>query len=179
MGKEAMTVKIKFLSNKAIMPTRATEGSVAYDVYAPDDIIIYSGRQVIPLQFAIELPNKYYEAKIEPRSGFSAKGMYGFAVTQNAGPKNDCMVIDSVAYHVCSDPARFDCDVLIGKIDSDYRGSVGVIVCNRDPRTFLIKAGTRIAQMTIYKTPETEFNLVEELSDTTRTGGFGHTGVSS
>lgn len=175
-------VKIKMLSDKAIMPKRATECSVAYDVYVPEDTVVRKGRQVIPLQFAIELPDKYYEAKIEPRSGFSSKGMEGYEVIhkteQNICPIERLKYEVSNAGYACLEPQRFDCDVLIGKIDSDFRNSVGVIVNNRDNKEFLIKAGTRIAQMTVYRTPEVSFFEVEELSSTDRKGGFGHTGTN-
>lgn len=177
-----MPVKIKMLSDKAIMPKRATEGSVAYDVCIPEDVLIRKGRQVIPLQFAMELPDKYYEAKIEPRSGFSAKGMEGYARRIELEQTVDVRLIGGVSVknveYIASQPDRFDADVLVGKIDSDFRDSVGVIVNSRDNREFIVKAGTRIAQMTIYKTPEVEFWVVDDLSETDRKGGFGHTGTN-
>ena len=176
-----ITVKIKMLSDKAKMPKRATEGSVAFDVYVPEDTVVRRGRQIIPLQFAIELPDKYYEAKIEPRSGFSSKGMEGYSrriVHENVV---DTRLVGGVGVkmveYIAAKPDRFNADVLVGKIDSDYRGEVGVIIKNDDNREFVIKAGTRIAQMTIYKVPEIEFFEVEELTDTDRDGGFGHTGT--
>lgn len=152
-----MEIKIKKWSGKEIIPTKATEGSAAYDLYAPFDQLILHGRQVIDLYLAIELPYGY-EAKVEPRSGYSSKGFAG-ALDNTQAPD-----------------IRFDCDVLTGKIDSDFRGSIGVIVNNRD-RNFFIKRGQRIAQLTIYKVEEAEFTEVEKLSETEReAGGFGHTG---
>ena len=152
-----MEIKIQKLSGKAIIPTKMTKGSAAYDLYAPFDQIIVQGRQVIDLYLAIELPEGY-EAKIEPRSGYASKGFAG-ALDNTQEPN-----------------VRFDCDVIVGKIDSDYRGGFGVIVNNRD-RAFFIKRGQRIAQLTIYKVEEAEFTEVEELSETEREkGGFGHTG---
>lgn len=177
----AITIKIKKLSDKAIMPKRATEGSVAYDVYAPEDTIIKRGRQVVPLGFAIELPDKTYEAKIEPRSGLSAKGMEGYLLRTDAETVVDTQLVGGVGVkiieYVAVKPDCFNADVIVGKIDSDYREGVGVIVNNNDTREFQIKAGMRIAQMTIYRVPETEFVEVEELSETERKGGFGSTGV--
>lgn len=152
-----MIIKIKRLTGNAVIPTKATDGAAAYDVYAPLTVLVKSGRQVIDLEFAIELP-KGYEAKIESRSGYSSKGFAG--------------VID----YTSDTERRFDCDVLQGKIDSDYRASIGVILCNRD-RNFYIRQGQRIAQMTIYKVENAEF-VPGELSDTDRgQGGFGHTGI--
>ena len=157
-----MKIKIKKLSERAILPKKATEGSAAYDLYIPEDIKVEEGRQIIKLNFAIEVPEGY-EAKIEPRSGYSSKGIKGFIrVFYENAPKEATR--------------RFDCDVLVGKIDSDYRGEVGVIVHNQDV-PFYIHRGQRIAQMTIYKVENVEFLESETLSDTERgDGGFGHTG---
>ena len=70
---------------------------------------------------------------------------------------------------------RFDCDVIQGKIDSDYRGCLGVIVDNKDVE-FRIMRGTRIAQLTFYKVEDVTFEEVEELTQTERgDGGFGST----
>ena len=173
--------KIKRLSEATILPKRATEGAVAYDVFVPKDTVVKKGRQVIPLGFAIELPNCNYEAKIEPRSGFSSKGMEGYLHrivyehvfdTRLAGGVSKKMV-----EYIAVQPDRFNADVLVGKIDSDYRGEVGVIIKSDDDREFVIKAGTRIAQMTFYNVPETVLTEVEELTETEREGGFGSTGV--
>lgn len=156
-----MEVKIKKLHKDAVIPTKATKGAAAYDVYTPKSYTILEGRRMIlPLGFSIELPYGY-EAKIEPRSGFSAKGFEGRYVEAETGEE---LV------------KRYDADVIIGKIDSDYRGEVGVIVKSNE--TFIVNKGTRIAQMTIYKVEDAEFELSEELSDTERAdGGFGHTGT--
>lgn len=158
-----MKIKIKKLSDQALLPKKATKGSAAYDLYIPEDVMVGHGRQIIKLKFAIEVPEGY-EAKIEPRSGYSSKGMEGFIrVFDKNVPKEA--------------KKRFDCDVLVGKIDSDYRGEVGIIINNRGDFPFYLKRGQRIAQMTIYKVEDAEFVETEELSDTERgDGGFGHTG---
>ncbi len=66
----------------------------------------------------------------------------------------------------------------IGTIDSDYRGEIKVILINLGNEDFVINSGDRIAQMVFIKHEQAEFELVEELNDTTRgSGGFGHTGV--
>lgn len=149
--KEILEIKIKKLSEEAIVPTKATKGAIAYDVSVPRDFKIHVGRQIIPLDFAIEM-ELYCEAKIEPRSGFSSKGI------------EDCNGV------------RHDADVIVGKIDSDYRGNVGVIIYSREE--FTIAKNTRIAQMTFYRSPESCFSIVDELTDTDRgEGGFGHSGT--
>lgn len=147
-----MKVRIKKLREGAVIPKKATDGAAAYDVRIPSDMVVRPGRQVLPLDIAIELPYGY-EAKIEPRSGFESKGMEDYR------------------------GERKDADVLVGKIDSDYRGNVGVIVKSDESYPFTLLKGTRIAQMTIYKAEDAEFEESEELSQTDRgEGGYGSTG---
>ena len=146
-----MKVKLKKLSESAIMPTEATAGSAAYDLYADSDTLVLPGRSAITTGIAIELPNGYL-ADVRPRSGYSLKGFAG------------------------NDSARFDCDVLLGTIDSDYRGGINVIVRNNDI-AFKIKAGQRIAQLLIHKCEDVEFEESEELAPSIRDfKGFGSSG---
>jgi dUTP pyrophosphatase len=64
-----------------------------------------------------------------------------------------------------------------GTIDSDYRGQVQAPLINLGREAFVIKRGTRIAQMIIQPVPTVEWIEVNELDETTRgAGGFGHTG---
>ena len=151
-------MKIKFLSDKAQMPTRADKGAAGFDLYVPQDTVIHPGRNIVPLDFAIELTGES-EAQIRPRSGFSAKGMEGYCIQDGS----------------CN---RYDADVILGTIDKTYRGNVGVIIKSYEKQPFLIKQGTRIAQMVISHCYLGELELVEDLSDTERgEGGFGHTGA--
>lgn len=158
-----MNIKIKKLTDSAIIPTKSTAGSVAYDIAIPNTIYVPSGRSVVKLNFAIEMPIGY-EAKIEPRSGHASKGMTGIE-------------IEDYRLHNTTRLYRYDCDALIGKIDPDYRGDVCLMLNNHD-RPFVITKGSRIAQMTIYRVEAPAFIEVDELNETKRgTGGFGHTGV--
>ena len=148
-----MKVKIKKPHPDAVIPTKATPQSIGYDLYVKQDICIEHTRQVIPLGFAIELPDGI-EAKIEPRSGFSSKGIEGFALA-NINTRNPrvCDATEDELWQRIDKAERFDADVLVGKIDPDYRGEVGVIIRNNEPgKPFLIAEGTRIAQMTFYQT---------------------------
>jgi dUTP pyrophosphatase len=64
-----------------------------------------------------------------------------------------------------------------GTVDSDYRGSLAVIVINHGREPFVIKSGERIAQMVIAPVAQAEVVEVTELTDTERgAGGFGSTG---
>jgi dUTP pyrophosphatase len=64
-----------------------------------------------------------------------------------------------------------------GTIDSDYRGEIKIIMVNLSDQLQVIEPGERIAQMVIAKYEQVEWELTEELQETSRgAGGFGHTG---
>jgi dUTP pyrophosphatase len=64
-----------------------------------------------------------------------------------------------------------------GTIDSDYINEIGVILVNTSDKGFLINPGDRIAQGILNKVEKVEWNEVDTLEETTRTGGFGSTGL--
>ncbi|MCR4292087.1 MAG: dUTP diphosphatase [Candidatus Kuenenia sp.] len=64
-----------------------------------------------------------------------------------------------------------------GTIDSDYRGEIGIILCNFGKEPFVVKRGLRIAQMVIQPVVRAELIEVDQLEESNRgEGGFGHTG---
>ncbi|MDZ4567495.1 dUTP diphosphatase [Bacillus cereus] len=74
--------------------------------------------------------------------------------------------------------------VVLGTVDSGYRGEVGVLVDNTERsislnmKAHVIEKGTRIAQGVIAPVVTAHFEEVDELSDSERgVGGFGSTGV--
>ena len=145
-----MKIKIKKLKPNAVLPKKGTDGAAAYDIYLPENMQVKIGRNKLDLGFSMEIPYGY-EAKIEPRSGNSLKG-----ITDSYG-------------------LRRDADVMVGKIDSDYRGPVSVIVKNWE-LSFVADKRVAIAQMTIYKVEDAEMEESDLLSETERgSGGFGHT----
>lgn len=67
--------------------------------------------------------------------------------------------------------------VILGTIDSDYRGEVRVIVQNVGNTVESVSYGERIAQGVLNRVPKARFMLVNELSTTQRgSGGYGSTG---
>lgn len=155
-------MEIKLLSPNAKMPSKGSKQAAGYDLYVPKDTIINPGRNIIPIDIAIALfPG--YEAQIRQRSGFSAKGFEGYVITDNGHEET---------------PTRFDCDVLLGTVDSDYRGNIGVIVNSHETKSFIVTAGTRIAQMVIANHWSGELITVNELDNTERgEGGYNSTGT--
>ena len=66
----------------------------------------------------------------------------------------------------------------VGVVDSDYRGEVMVALHNHSEEVQTIEPNERIAQFIIAPYLKAEFNLVDELDETTRgSGGFGSTGT--
>lgn len=63
-----------------------------------------------------------------------------------------------------------------GTIDSDYRGEIKIILINHSSEPFLVTYGMRIAQGVFAPVIQAEFEPVEQLTKTERTGGFGSTG---
>lgn len=164
-----MEVRIKL--NGGIMPTKGSEYAAAYDLYVPESVELKYGRQVIDLKFSMELPHGY-AAVIQPRSGFTCKGMQVFLLIR----KWWYMLLG-----IFGKEARIDADVVVGLVDEDYRDSVGALVISRFRPIFrkaIIPSGTRIAQMRIVKVPETDIVEVEDLDmSKNRGGGYGHTGA--
>ena len=162
-------VKIKL--NGGIMPTKGSEFAAAYDLYVPENVELKYGRQVVDLKFSIELPHGY-AAIIQPRSGFTCKGMQVQAMVRSFW---------FAVLGFGSKEKRIDADVIVGLVDEDYRNNVGALVkSNYLPifRKAVIPKGTRIAQMRIVQVPQSELLEVEELDMTkNRGGGYGHTGV--
>lgn len=63
-----------------------------------------------------------------------------------------------------------------GTVDSDYRGEIGVILCNFGGKPFEINRGDRIAQMVISKIEKVKIESVGYIENSERgPGGFGHT----
>ena len=69
------------------------------------------------------------------------------------------------------------CANCVGTIDADYRNEIGVIIINLGQETAWIEDGERIAQFILNKVERIDWEEVETLNETTRKGGFGHTGT--
>ena len=65
----------------------------------------------------------------------------------------------------------------VGVIDSDYRGDIGIGLCNLSDTSYTIKPGDRIAQLLIMKVENLPIEEVSSLDSTSRgSKGFGSTG---
>lgn len=144
-----MEIKIKKLSDKAIIPAQATPHDAGYDLYAVEDGRLYPGqRQLFKTNIAIAIPEGYY-GRIADRSGNAFK----LGVHVMGG------VIDS-AY-------RGDIGVILLNTNEDDLYNI-----------VEIKIGQKIAQLIIEKCHSIEWKEVDNLDETVRgEGGFGSTGA--
>lgn len=143
-------IKIKKLTENAILPTKHHECDAGYDLYSIEDKIIPAqSREIIHTGISIELPdlneeNRELYVRIAPRSGLSAKS---------------------------------GIDVFAGVIDRGYTGELVVCLFNSSKEEFKVNFGNKIAQMIptiIYKS---ELLEVKELEETKRgEKGFGSSG---
>lgn len=143
-----MNIKIKRLSEEATIPTRGSEYSAGYDLYANIEkpVSIKPHETVkIGTGWAIEIPDGYFGA-IFARSGLATK--------EGLRPAN------------CT-----------GVCDSDYRGEYIVAIHNDSDVVREITPHERIAQLVVIPYLYVNFKETDELSDTSRgEGGFGSTG---
>jgi dUTP pyrophosphatase len=145
-----LLVKVKKLKNFVDMPKYATDRSSGVDLFAA----IENGEYITLMPGETKLIPTGISIEIPPGYEGQVRSRSGLAL------KNKIVVLNSP-----------------GTIDSDYRGEVGVILCNLGQEKFVIKRGDRIAQLVFIPIVQA-FLEVGELSNTKRgEGGFGHTGV--
>lgn len=141
-------VRIKRLTDTAMMPTKGSAFAAGYDLYVDtaEDITVYPG-EVVPFYtgLAMEIPDGYFGA-IYSRSGIATK--FGMRLPH-----------------------------CVGILDSDYRGNVGIPLRNDSDSPVTVKAHERVAQLVIERCPDVVFYETEELTKTERgDGGFGSSG---
>lgn len=159
------------LEEGGILPQKATDGSAGYDLFAPEQVVINPGRNLVKLNFRLALP-KGVGATPESRSGFTLKGFEGYRQYGAVGNSNDDAKLVPMG-----ESSRMDADVQWGLIDSDYRGICGVLVISHEKEPFLLAKGTKFAQMCFQRYEDVSFIPVDNLDETERKGGFGHTGT--
>ena len=160
MNGRMVNMKIKKLTETAVVPTKGTPDAAGLDLYsdiykmhsekkspAPDECWIGPGETVmVSTGISMEIPQGYC-GLIYARSGLATK--------RGLRPAN-----------------------CVGVIDSDYRGEIIVALHNDSSEPQMIEHNERIAQMVI--TPYLSVTIEEsiDLSDTERgSGGFGSTGT--
>jgi len=149
MGKN-MKVRIKKLSENALVPTYGTNYAAGADLYACIDekiLIAPHETKMVGTGIAMEIPDGYV-GLVFARSGLACK--------KGLAPANK-----------------------VGVIDSDYRGEIKVALHNHNGsgEALTIENGERIAQIAIVPYLKADFEIAENLEETERgEGGFGSTG---
>lgn len=172
------TVKVKQLSEDAIIPTKAYESDSGFDLYASEDIIVEPGDTVkVPLGIAIE-PPKGYEMQIRPRSGISSKTKLRvqFGTVDNSFRGEVKVTIDNIE---APSGVAFESEFVPGSfIISNVAGEDTLIDEQKDVNTYIIRKGERIAQGVIQKASKFVMEEATQLDETERgEGGFGSSGV--
>jgi dUTP pyrophosphatase len=161
------SIKVKKLDPEAVLPQRAKEGDVGYDLVAIDDgTLKYDDNEsLVYIQYktglTIEPPKGYY-VEIFPRSSITKTGLIlGNSIgLVDEGYRGELLL-------------RFKFPATIYKPISQV-SPIGGYVVGSDTR---YKKGDKIGQLVIRKAIHMNFKEVEELSDTDRSdGGFGSTG---
>ena len=149
-----LIIRVKYFDG-ATKLKKITKGNWI-DVYANKDMFIEEGtRAMIPLGFALELPNGW-EGHLAPRS--STFKTWGIIQTNSVGVVDDTYIGDNDQWHM---PVY----CLQGKDSVD--GQLGTI----------IRKGDKVGQFRIMEVmPQIEFEEVDSFGNADR-GGFGTTGI--
>ena len=143
-----MTINIKKLNDNAIIPTRGSVEAAGYDLYACIDTdITIAPHTTVKIGTGIS---------VELPSGYfgGIVARSGLATKKGLRPAN-----------------------AIGICDADYRGEYIVALHNDTDEPQTIEPNERIAQLIVMPFLPVEWNVVDELSGTSRgIGGFGSTG---
>ena len=143
-----MILQIKKLRENAVLPLRATGGSVGYDLCAAleEPVTLNPGEtKPVPTGLAMAIPEGY--------GGFLFS-CSGLAVKHGIAPAN-----------------------CVGVIDSDYRGEVLIGLHNHGNTPYTIQPGERVGQLVLLAAALPEVTECEALEETQRgAGGFGSTG---
>lgn len=142
-----INVRIKRLSDGAVIPTKANEYDAGWDFYAPADmnpVTIYPHeRRIIKIGISIAIPVGWY-LQVASRSGLACNG-----IDARAGVI-DCMYRGEIGIILHND-TEFD--------------------------EYTINHGDKIAQGVFLPVPSVNWDEVDELDETMRgEGGFGSSG---
>ena len=155
------------------IPTRATENSAGYDLYAADDILVRSYSHIME-------DYKSYVADKIPYSLDDLKTISkGTGLQPTLVPTGVAIQLEPDEYFSISVRSSLPLNdwVIVanapGVVDADYYpNEIGVELINLSPADIIIHKGDKIAQGVILK-----YNKIDGDNTTTkRTGGFGSTG---
>lgn len=146
----AIEVAFLRLAPEAREPARAHTGDAGYDLRSIEEVRLEPGGRVLVGTGISVAIPDGFAGLVLPRSGLAVR--HGISLINTPG-----------------------------LIDSGYRGEIKVPLINHDPaETFLVEAGTRIAQLVLFRVAVAAFTEVETLeagADGRGVGGFGSSGT--
>lgn len=144
-----LNIKIQRINAETKLPTKATSGSNAYDLYSPIDTQVYSGDVTkIGLGFKLAIP----------------AGFVGLVCTRSGKAYSNKINVINAPGVVDSD-YRGEIGVLLFNESTEYG-------------KYEVKKHDKIAQILFVKSEDVEFDEITSLDNTDRgAGGFGSTGV--
>ena len=148
-------IQIWKVYEEAILPTRGTCESAAWDLYSMQDFQLRPGQTLMISTGLIMKPPEGYHIKILARSGNGKK--YDIGIPHGLGliDRDFCGPNDVIQV------------VLHNATPGDH-------LCYKE-QVWFVKKGDRIAQMIVEKTYELEFNLQTDLPTAPSRGGLGST----
>jgi dUTP pyrophosphatase len=153
----------------------------------PSGIVQHIQLKVLDPRIGSEFPLPRYET--EGAAGLDLRACIDAPVT--IAPGETLLVSSGIAVHI-ADPGLAAVVLprsglghkhgivlgnLVGLIDSDYQGPIGISVWNRSHEPFTVEPGDRIAQLVLLSVARARFEVVGTFAETERgEGGFGHSG---
>ncbi len=143
-----MSVRVRRLDDRALLPTRAHSGDAGLDLYALDGAVLEPGeRASVATGIAVEIPDGQ-AGLVLPRSGLAAR--HGIALVNAPG------LID----------AGYRGEIRVLLLNTDRS------------EAWRLEAGDRIAQLVLVRVETPEVTEVEALASSERGhGGFGSSGA--
>lgn len=165
-----ITIPIELCDENAKMPTYATPGSAAMDIYSPDEYTIKPGETIIiPTGIKVAIP-KGYALLIQPRSGLSSRTKMRIPNTPGLIDADYHEVIGVIVEN--TEESLKDFDPTNSELDN------GKLYGNN----ITIGKGERFAQMRLIEVPQVNWmqvkNIADYITDSDHGEGFGNTGAT-
>lgn len=173
VSRRIISIPIVLCRENAKLPTYATNGSAAMDIYSPEEYTIKPGETVlIPTGIKVDIPTGY-ALLIQPRSGLSRK-------TKLRIPNTPGLIDSDYHEEIC---------VIIENIDPPLK-EAGIVTLEDGSiqdaslfgSNFTIGKGERFAQMRLIEVPIVNWLQVSSLGDFDKENdhgeGFGSTGTN-
>ena len=155
-----MQLKVKRLTETAILPEKAFPTEAGFDVFADEDVTVHNGETVaVSTGIALEIPDGYY-GRLKARSGLTIN--------------SDLRVLEGTI------DSSFRGEIkIIAETKAFTSWKTEKLFYHTQPSSaFAIKKGAKIAQLIIQPVPQFEIVEADELSESDRgENGFGSTGI--